>query len=253
MANDPAEGTPVFCGPDSPEKGTEMKTIDKKPLLLRIQAVVLIFALWLSAIVAVQLLFARTGNYLEVRQSSSAPGRFLLQGIACSAFPLLLLVFCAARMKEDFAGEMFFRLRGKSCRLWTVLLSLVLLGMTAYGLAVKRDGTAVLCGLVYYLAFVAFPEEFVSRDVCTHLLRREAGQVRYLIPNVLFALMHVFNYTGLFLLYPEGLGRFLLAFPSLLAIGCLMQYLKEKTGTIWIPVLLHAIIDYRFVFSLASK
>ena len=31
------------------------------------------------------------------------------------------------------------------------------------------------------------------------------------------------------------------------AIGCMLQFLKDKGGTIWIPVLIHTIMDYSSV------
>ena len=34
---------------------------------------------------------------------------------------------------------------------------------------------------------------------------------------------------------------------GLILTGCIFQYLKEKSGTIWIPVLVHAILDYMVV------
>jgi len=35
---------------------------------------------------------------------------------------------------------------------------------------------------------------------------------------------------------------------GLVAMGCLFQYLKEKSGSLWIPVLVHAVLDYTAVF-----
>ncbi len=31
--------------------------------------------------------------------------------------------------------------------------------------------------------------------------------------------------------------------------GCLFQLLKEKSGTLWLPVLLHAFLDYSVVLT----
>ena len=36
---------------------------------------------------------------------------------------------------------------------------------------------------------------------------------------------------------------------GLVLTGCIFQYLKEKSGTIWIPVLVHAILDYMVVLN----
>ncbi|MDO4554514.1 MAG: CPBP family intramembrane metalloprotease [Lachnospiraceae bacterium] len=68
---------------------------------------------------------------------------------------------------------------------------------------------------------------------------------RYLIPNLLFAFTHIFSYTHfdvvtLHVLFEFAISQML----GLILAGCAFQFLKEKTGTLWIPVLLHALFDY---------
>jgi hypothetical protein len=36
---------------------------------------------------------------------------------------------------------------------------------------------------------------------------------------------------------------------GLVAFSCIQLFIKEKTGTIWIPVLIHGILDYSGVLS----
>ena len=93
---------------------------------------------------------------------------------------------------------------------------------------------------------VAFAEEFVIRDACTYFLRDVSWPLRYLLPNLFFALPHLFNYAGWGEISDEVLLTFL--FSGLLGYifsGCLLQLLKEKSGSIWLPVLLHCLIHMR--------
>ena len=95
---------------------------------------------------------------------------------------------------------------------------------------------------------VAFAEEFVIRDACTYFLRDASWPLRYLLPNLFFALPHLFNYAGWGEISGEVLLTFL--FSGLLGYifsGCLLQLLKEKSGSIWLPVLLHCLMDYSVI------
>ena len=95
---------------------------------------------------------------------------------------------------------------------------------------------------------VAFAEEFVIRDACTNFLRDASWPLRYLLSNLFFAMPHLFNYAGWGEISGEVLLTFL--FSGLLGYifsGCLLQLLKEKSGSIWLPVLLHCIMDYSVI------
>ena len=220
----------------------------KRKLSLRILAVlgILIFYLLVTGFVLVAI--SKNGRYLSVSESAQFPGGFLLQSLFVSAVPILLLAVCAACMKKDFAGLLYLRIRGKTQILGTVGLAAILSGMTVLGFVVNQSWATALLGLHFYLVVVAFPEELIWRGVCAHLLREESRVCRFLVPNLCFALGHIFN-LGFPALRIELLPSFfLVTVPVFTVLGCLFQYLKEKTGTLWIPVLLHAIIDYRFVF-----
>lgn len=120
--------------------------------------------------------------------------------------------------------------------------------ITFVALVMKEDKITVLYSLLYYTVFVAFTEEFVVRDVCVYLLRAENKWVHYLVPNLLFAGMHLFAYAD----WGKITLSYVISFVTsqmlgLVVIGCLFQFLKEKSGTIWVPVLVHAILDYSIV------
>lgn len=144
--------------------------------------------------------------------------------------------------------EMYVKVSGK--KQWGVvcILTAVLAVMTIFCLVTKEDKITVLYNLLYYTVFIALTEEFVVRDVCVWFFREERKAVRYLVPNVLFAAMHLFSYSG----WGNISVSYVLSFVTsqmigLVAMGCLFQFLKEKSGSIWIPVLVHAALDYAVV------
>lgn len=163
-------------------------------------------------------------------------------------FPALLLIIFALILKRDFFSGMYMTIKGKWQKITAVLLMAVILAFTAYGLAVKPDRVSILLSLFYYLVFVAFAEEFVIRDACTYFLREFPWPLRYLVPNFIFALLHVFSYSGWGRISSRILLDFLLnGVLGYVFGGCLLQLLKEKSGSIWLPVLVHCLADYSII------
>lgn len=187
----------------------------------------------------------RNGAVISVRAASDNILGIFMQNLVVSAVPILLFIICVAIFKRQFLTRMYFKIYDKKQKLAVALLAAVLFFLTLYCLITKTDKLTVLYNLLYYTVFVALTEEFVVRDVCTYLLRDEKNAVRYLIPNVLFAAMHIFSYAQ----WGEITLYYVISFVTsqmlgLIAMGCVFQYLKEKTGTLWVPVLVHAILDF---------
>ncbi len=173
-----------------------------------------------------------------------------MQNLIVSAIPLLLFIICLAILKKQFFCQMYFKVSNKKQMIIIVCLAAALSMLTLYCLVTKTDKITILYNLLYYTVFVALAEEFVIRDVCTYLLRTEKDIVRYLLPNTLFAAMHIFSYAN----WGEITLHYLISFAcsqmfGLIAMGCVFQYLKEKSGTIWIPVLVHALLYFLVVLS----
>ena len=191
---------------------------------------------------------SRNGELLSVSHASeNLPGIFV-QSLISFLIPAVLLILFAVYLKKDFAAGLYLTLRGKWQRIMSGILFAAALGLTAYCLIVKEDRVTILFSLLYYFVFIAFAEEFVCRDVCTYFLRDASWPIRYLIPNICFAVLHVFAYAN----WSEITGAYLLRFFSsdmlgLVAMGCCFQLLKEKSGTIWLPVLLHGLMDFTVV------
>ena len=190
------------------------------------------------------------GILYSVRNASSCFPGILWQSVFCSLFPFALLLIAAFRLKKALPARMYFTLKGTWQRMTALLLCIAILGITVYCLAAKGDPGTILFNLLYYLLFISFTEEFVVRSVCADLLHTASWPIRYLVPNASFALMHVFSYAQFGTITGSYLVRFLTSdFLGLVFGGCMFQLLKEKSGTIWIPILLHGLMDYTDVLS----
>ena len=56
---------------------------------------------------------------------------------------------------------MYMNLKGKWQKITALILGVMILGLTVYGLVVKQDKNVILFSLFYYLVIIAFAEEFV--------------------------------------------------------------------------------------------
>ena len=192
----------------------------------------------------------QSGSAISVRHASAQPVAFLLQCLCECLLPVALMILFAARLRKDFSSVLFLRLRGKWQRAAAALLAAAILGFTFYGLVTKPDKASVLVSLFYYLVVVAFSEEFVMRDACTWFLRDSSRPLRYLLPNTIFALLHLFLYAQWGEVSGEVLLRFFTdAFLGYVFMGCMFQLLKEKSGSLWLPVLLHGLMDYSVILT----
>ena len=191
----------------------------------------------------------QSGSVISVRHAAAQPVLFLLQCLRECLLPAVLLILFAALLKKDFSSALYFRLREKWQRAAAAILIAAILGFALYGLVTKQDKASVLISLLYYLVVVAFSEEFVIRDACTYLLRDSSWPLRYLLPNAIFALLHLFLYAEWGEIGAEVLIRFFTTgtFFGYVSMGCLFQLFKEKSGSIWLPVLLHGLMDYSVI------
>ena len=191
----------------------------------------------------------QSGSVISVRHAAAQPVLFLLQCLRECLLPAVLLILFAALLKKDFSSALYFRLRGKWQRAAAAILIAAILEYALYGLVTKQDKASVLISLLYYLVVVAFSEEFVIRDACTYLLRDSSWPLRYLLPNAIFALLHLFLYAEWGEIGAEVLIRFFTTgtFFGYVSMGCLFQLFKEKSGSLWLPVLLHGLMDYSVI------
>ena len=168
------------------------KASSKGKFALKILAVFLICAA--DMLFAAWVIYAekQKGTLLSVRAASSHLPQLFAQNLPTSAVPAFLVFLALVFCKKRFVQAMQLTVPKGKTRKIAVLLLFLLLIVTAAALIVKPDKITVLYSLFYYTVFIAFCEEFVVRGVCVGLLRDEPAAVRYLVPNILFAAMHVF-------------------------------------------------------------
>lgn len=185
---------------------------------------------------------------ISVRKASfNLPGIFI-QNLAVNLPTVILLIIMLVILRKNFAEELYFKITGRWQKALVVVFLIALTGITLFCLVTKEDKVTILYNLLYYVIFIGFTEEFVVRDVCTWFLRNEQGIVRYLVPNLAFAAMHLFSYAS----WGKITVPYVLTFVTtdmigLVCVGCALQSLKEKSGTIWLSVLLHGLADYLVV------
>ena len=221
----------------------------KKPLLVRILLIILIFAVDLFGSIPLIYRWKENGTLIPSTQASTDIPVFFLQNLILLVGPVIIFTIFLMALKKDFTSEMYLRVKGKWQWLGVFALFLCLTGILIYHLITREDRITTICLLIYYVFIIAFSEEFVCRGACTYLLKNEKTVIRFIVPNLLFALMHIFNYSG----WGTMTGEYIVTFIRndmivLFAVGCFNQALKEKTGTIWIPVLVHAAWDFALAF-----
>ena len=217
----------------------------KRPLFVRILLILLIFMVYLLADMPLLYLWKKNGTLIPSTQASSDLPGILFQNLIIVIVPILIFVLFLLALKNDFVEEMYLRIKGKWQ--WAGVLGLMvgLAGILIYHLITQEDKITAIYLLFYYIFIIAFTEEFICRDVCTYFLKNEKTFIRFFVPNLFFAVMHIFNYSG----WGAMTGEYIISFIRndmivFFFVGCMNQALKEKTGTIWIPVLLHAAWDY---------
>lgn len=196
-------------------------------------------------------LWKTKGVVLSVKEASvNIPGIFV-QNLIVEAVPILLFFLFLFRLGKNFQTEMYLKITGKMQKCTVGILGGILLALALWCLVTKADKVTVLYNLLYYTVFIAFAEEFVVRGICVYLVRGEEPYIRYLAPNLLFAVMHLFSYANWgAITVPYVVISFVSSeLLGLLTMGCIFQFLKEKSGTLWTAVLVHAILDYSVVLS----
>lgn len=181
--------------------------------------------------------------------ASDYPLRLLLQCLVLSAYSITLFLVFLIRLKGDFPKAFSLSVQGKIQWLWVGGLLCLLAVMVLVSIQRTGDPVLIFLNLIYYVVFIGFAEEFLIRGVCVYLLREMPWRVKYLLPNFLFALLHIFAFNHFAPLTPASVLGFLTSdVLGLMASGCCFQLLKDRTGTLWVPVLLHGMLDFSTVF-----
>lgn len=127
---------------------------------------------------------------------------------------------------------------------WTALLAAIYVGLFLWhgDFSVRGFYTAF-----FYLVMVAFGEELVFRGFAFTILDNEVGFWKAaIISGIFFGAMHGIMPT---ILAGDGFGGLMMRMMSEVTgqgiLGTAMfAYVYKKSGTLFVPVLIHAILDY---------
>ena len=229
-----------------------MSDKDKKTLALPVRIVIIFLICTADILTAAYFIYTwkQNGTVISVRNASdNIPGIFC-QSLAVSMVAILVILIFFIILRKKFVSEMYLKISEKKQKITVLILTVILLAVTVFCLIIKADKITVLYNLLYYTVFIALEEELLVRGVCVYLLKDENNYIRYFVPNILFAAMHLFSYANWGKITPVYVFSFITSqMLGLVLTGCIFQYLKEKSGTIWIPVLVHAILDYMGVLN----
>ena len=225
---------------------------DKKTLALPVRIIIIFLICTADILAAASFIYTwkQNGTVVSVRNASdNIPGIFR-QSLTVSIVAIIVFLIFFILLRGKFVSEMYLKVSGKKQKTAVFILTVILLAVTVFCLFTKEDKITILYNLLYYTVFIALEEEFLVRGVCVYLLKDENNYIRYLVPNILFAAMHLFSYASWGEITPVYVFSFITSqMLGLVLTGCFFQYLKEKSGTIWVPVLVHAILDYMVVLS----
>ena len=230
------------------ETKTQQDSACKLPLFVIIFLILLITALNLASTIPFIYKWQESGELISTTSASANIPGILTQNLITSAFSILIFIIFLVILKHRFADEMYFKIKGKIPVVMVLSLVVILMSFTILCLITKQDKITVFYNLFYYVFFIAFFEEFIFRDVFPFLLKDEKTVIRYLVPGIMFGIVHLFNYSGWQNLSAEYIIQFFTTkFLGLVFSSFIFQFIKEKSGTICIPVLMHAIMDYSII------
>lgn len=226
-------------------------SIGKKKLLYPLLAVLLaagIYAWGLWYYGGLQ----RAGALLSLADvTAQNAGRMLRQHLCAAAAEIVILLGAWLRWRGSTAqvfGVGFEARRGRIATAIAAVAYVILL--TAGLLWANAAPFAVLYQWGYYLVFVALAEELVFRGLLVWLMEKSGlpAWCVWIVPGVLFGCMHT-----LLPVIEQGFGVGAL-FSLLSSLGgytvgaCGFYALRQWSKTLWLPVLVHAAMDFTAVF-----
>lgn len=185
------------------------------------------------------------GGILSVSCASQYLLKITIQSFGVNAPILIMLLLTFMILRKKAVGYLALGLEKKSAKIIVLVLTIVYSLSLARQLIVYDDKATIMFKWLYYLVFVAFCEELEYRALIPAILKgRVHKYVEWLLPNVLFACGH------LVLLMIQGkeltelLGILCNTIVGYVLIGIFWEWCKRKSGSLWVSVLIHAIMDF---------
>lgn len=185
--------------------------------------------------------------------STSSASQYLLpitaQAVIACLPEILILLGCLVIMGRRAHKAFYLQIPDKKSAAIVIFLSFVYVLCLFIQLIKADDKITVLFRWFYYLFAIAFMEEFTFRSVMPALLHGVSGKYLYwLLPSAMFALSH----SSMLFVFGSPLSQILLKtlsnFLGYLIAGMAWEWCKRKTGSLFPGVLIHAVLDFGFIF-----
>ena len=221
-----------------------MKWINAKPIRI-FGAIGVFLACFCYAYVYYKHLY-ENGGILSVSAASQHPVAFVWQAIIVNIPIIIFLSLSFVVCRKKATDYLSLTLGKKSAKITVLVLGLVYILSLVRQLLVYDDSTMILLKWVYYLVFVAFCEELEFRALLPAILKDRCNKyVEWLLPNVLFACAHLL----LPLVQGKSVEELLWILGNTIVgyviLGLFWEWCKRKSGSLWVGVLIHAIMDFR--------
>ncbi len=169
--------------------------------------------------------------------------KLFLQHIIANIPAILLFAICVKKKQQKKVFLNMPEVRPMKLILILILIFYVL--MFFYSLNIIGNIVESAYIAIFYLVFVAFSEEFFYRGILPSILKGNSKWLRLLLPNIIFSISHL----AMLFVYEDGLES-LLRWQTLYFIistvifGIILEMVKRKSGSLYIPVMLHAVYDF---------
>lgn len=183
--------------------------------------------------------FIYMGKEVVGDMNKLTPGAVFYQCLAMLSVPLICLMVFWKDAKPMFV------LKEKK------LLLIISLLYILFFLLRRQFDSKGLYGFVEDIVIVAFTEEFIFRGLVYTYLKRENRMVAILISGLVWGILHAVAPT---IIAGEGLTFFLSSALNKVGFGIMIGYcficLYEKSGTLLMPIMVHALYNYSMGFGL---
>jgi hypothetical protein len=130
--------------------------------------------------------------------------------------------------------DLLFGLAFGAVSIAAVFFAFLLTGqITVVNNFMKPNVSWVLLTDLTLMIFVGVGEEMFSRGYCMTILRRCSIYIVFIVPNVIFTLLHIFN---------NEIG--VIPLINIFLIGLLFSYMYKIRGNIWMPIGYHITWNY---------
>ncbi|MBQ7359983.1 MAG: CPBP family intramembrane metalloprotease [Lachnospiraceae bacterium] len=186
-----------------------------------------------------------SGKLLSTLGASQYLPQITLQSVMVNLPAIILLIVSLLLLKKKAAEFFCFKIEKKIAKILVPVLAVVYAISLVRQLIVYDDQVTQAFRWVYYLVFISFFEEFECRAVMPALLKgRVCKWVEWLLPSLLFAVGHLImpivqgkDLAELGMILMSTIGGYTL-------FGLFFEWCKRASGSLWVGVLLHAIMDF---------